>query len=69
MSDFELGTFSFSYRSLAVHGMGISASSNFAVLYEAGQLYLRNGAPVPREEVANAALRFERRWASRLAAR
>jgi hypothetical protein len=67
MNDFELGTFSFSYRSLSVHGMGISASSNFAVLYEASQLYLRNGAPVPREEVAQAALRFERRWASKLA--
>ncbi len=67
MSDFELGTFSFSYRSLAVHGMGISASSNFAVLYEASQLYLRHGAPVPRAEVAKTALRFERRWASKLA--
>ncbi|MBC7924458.1 MAG: hypothetical protein H7039_02270 [Bryobacteraceae bacterium] len=67
MNDFELGTFSFTYRSLSVHGMGISASSNFAVLYEASQLYLRNGAPVPREEVAKAALLFERRWASKLA--
>ena len=61
MCDFELGTFSFSYRSLAVHGMGISASSNFAILYEASQLYLQHGGPVPREEVARAALRFERR--------
>lgn len=67
MNDFELGTFSFTYRSLSVHGMGISASSNFAVLYEASQLYLRSGAPVPREEVAKAALLFERRWASKLA--
>jgi hypothetical protein len=67
MNDFELGTFSFSYRSLSVHGMGISASSNFAVLYEASQLYLRHGAPVPRDEVAKAALLFERRWASKLA--
>ena len=59
----ELGTFSFSYRTLGIHGMGISASSNFAVLYEASQQYLRNGPPLCLEEVAAAALRFERQLA------
>jgi galactokinase/mevalonate kinase-like predicted kinase len=63
MTYIELGAFSFSYRSLGVHGFGISSSSNFAVLYEAGQLFLRNGAPLSLEAVARAALRFERRLA------
>src|SRR3954447_7629397 len=63
----ELGTFSFAYRSLGVHGLGISASSNFSVLYQASQLYLKKGAPLCLEEVAEAALRFERRLALGLA--
>lgn len=67
MNNMELGTFSFTYRSLGVHGMGISSSSNFAVLYEASQLYLQNGPPLAPEEVARAALRFERRWEANMA--
>jgi hypothetical protein len=59
----ELGSFSFTYRSLGVHGIGISSSSSFAVLYEASQLYLKQGPPLPPEDVAKAALRFERRLA------
>jgi hypothetical protein len=63
MMQTDLGTFSFTYRSLGVHGVGISASSNFAVLYEASQLYLYNGPPLSSREVARAALRFERHMA------
>jgi hypothetical protein len=59
----EIGSFSFSYGSLGVHGMGISSSSNFAVLYEAAQSYLRHGPPLSPRSIAEAALRFERRWA------
>lgn len=59
----DLGTFGFTFRSLGVHGFGISASSNFAVLYEASQQYLRNGPPLSKEQVARAALEFERRLA------
>lgn len=43
--------------------MGISASSNFVVLYEASQTYLKHGPPLCRGEVAAAALRSERRLA------
>ena len=63
MAHTELGTFSFTYRALGVHGVGISASSNFAVLYEACQLFLRHGPPISNEVVAKAALRFERHMA------
>jgi hypothetical protein len=56
-----LGTFSFTYRAPTLHGMGLSSSSNFAVLYEASQQYLRGGALPDPEAVARAALRFERR--------
>lgn len=63
----ELGTFSFCYRSLGVHGLGISTSSNFAVLYEASQQFLKRRAPLCLADVAAAALRFERRLASGLA--
>jgi len=63
----ELGTFSFCYRTRGVHGMGISASSNFAVLYSASQEYLKHGPPFCREEIAATALQFERRQAQGLA--
>lgn len=36
----KLGSFAFTYRSLNAHGIGISSSSNFAVLYEASQQFL-----------------------------
>lgn len=60
----ELGTFSFTYRSVEVHGIGISASSNFAVLYEATQFYLKHGLPLDRRRIAESALAFERRLAA-----
>lgn len=63
---FELGDFSFRYRSLAVHGFGISASSNFAVLYQASQLFFKHGPPASREEIARKALEFDRRQANDL---
>ena len=56
-----LGTFTFTYRAPTLHGMGLSSSSNFAVLYEAAQQYLRGGGLPAPEAVARAALRFERR--------
>jgi hypothetical protein len=49
----EIGTFEFTYRTLGMHGVGISASSNFAVLYEALQQYLRYGAPLDYADVAS----------------
>ncbi len=57
----KLGSFAFTYRSLDAHGIGISLSSNFAVLYEASQQFLMHGAPLDRDRVARAALTFERR--------
>jgi hypothetical protein len=63
----EFGTFSFSYRTLGVHGIGISASSNFAVLYEAMRQFLKGGPPLCQENIAAAALQFERRLALGLA--
>ena len=59
----ELGSFSFCYRTQGVRGMGFSSSSNFAVLYEAMNYYLRNGPPLDVAAVAEAALSFERRLA------
>lgn len=67
LSFMDLGTFSFRYRTLGVHGMGISASSNFVVLYEASQKSLRGGLPFCREELAQAAHAAERRLALGLA--
>ena len=47
--------------------MGISASSNFAVLYAASQQYLKYGPPLSPNQVAIAALQFERSQAQGLA--
>lgn len=55
-----LGEYSFRYRSLAVHGFGISASSNFAVLSAASQLFLKGGPAFSLDDVAKRALEFDR---------
>jgi hypothetical protein len=49
------------FHGRGVHGFGISSSSNFAVLYEGMQYFFRNGLPIDKTVVAQAALRFERR--------
>lgn len=63
----DLGAFSFCFRTRGVYGMGLSASSNFAVAYSGGQCDLKHGAPLCSKSIAAAALSMERSQAEGLA--